>query len=354
MLFVKKHHPKNVNEIFFHQDKYERLKKMAVDNELPHIIVHGPRGSGKRTMIEILLQMVYDESVKNTRDATYKVSTSSNKIIEETIKQSDHHIVIQPTGTNYDKNLIQDVTKTYANIMPFDIFETNKNFKVIQINNLDNVSDQAQTALRRTIENYSSTCRFIMWCESLSKVILPIISRCVCIRLAAPSPVNMAFYIMSILYKENLLIPVESIREIIKHADGNIKSCLWYLNYFKANSKPQLKNGHLLEIDLKNNYNYTIEKIGKIILSSDKSQYNKQLTMFTDSVYYITITGYKNQGIMEDILDYILDVDVLSEEKKINIINEIAPIDHLRVRSRRVIYHFINMFSACKKIIYYK
>ena len=50
--------PQKVDDVFFHKDIYDRLKKMANENSIPHIIFHGEPGAGKKTMVNIFLDMI--------------------------------------------------------------------------------------------------------------------------------------------------------------------------------------------------------------------------------------------------------------------------------------------------------
>jgi replication factor C subunit 3/5 len=116
---------------------------------------------------------------------------------------SNHHIELSPgdAGLN-DRYVVQDIIKEMA---------ANKNiaaaaaataastesttgqtrpkaqFKTVVLTEVDRLSRQAQAALRRTMEKYSSTCRLILCCNSQSKVIEPVRSRCLGVRVAAPT-----------------------------------------------------------------------------------------------------------------------------------------------------------------------
>ena len=201
MFFVDKHVPQNVDDLVFHKKELELLKKMSQDESIPHIIFYGPDGAGKKTLIRLFLEMLYDSEVNKLDDSIYKVSGSGNSNTDIIIKQSNYHIVIEPNNTNFDRYLIQDVVKEYAKKVPLNVFTAKKCFKTVLINNVDNLSYYAQTSLRRTMEKYSSTCRFIMWCKSLSRVIDPIRSRCYCFRIPAPSDGDMIELIAHVSYK---------------------------------------------------------------------------------------------------------------------------------------------------------
>ena len=148
--------------------------------------------------------MLYGKEVNNIEDNNYTISGSGNKVKEVIIKQSDFHIMIEPDDKNFDKYLIQDVVKEYAKRIQINLFKSKKIFKSVIINNLDNFSYYAQTSLRRTLEKYSGTCRFIMWCKSLSKVLEPLKSRCICIRIGSPTYDELFKLALRISAKENL------------------------------------------------------------------------------------------------------------------------------------------------------
>lgn len=61
---------------------------------------------------------------------------------------------------------------------------------VVVLNEVDNLSRNAQAGLRRTMEKYTSSCRLILSCENSGRIIPPIRSRCLCIRIAAPTPLE--------------------------------------------------------------------------------------------------------------------------------------------------------------------
>ena len=179
MFFVDKYTPQSIGDAKFHIDLLNRLEHMSKNESIPHMLFYGPDGCGKKTIIKLFLEMLFDKDVHKTEDSVYTVVGSGNKAVQVVVKQSNYHIVIEPNNNNFDRYLIQDIVKEYAKKMPMSIFKTKKIFKIVLINNVDNLSYYAQTSLRRTMEKYSSTCRFIMWCTCPTRVIEPLISRCV-------------------------------------------------------------------------------------------------------------------------------------------------------------------------------
>lgn len=235
MFLIDKYTPKTSSDVTFHTDLYELIESFCKDESIPHIIFYGPDGGGKKTLIRIFLEMLFDESVNQTQDVTYTVTGSGNKPSAELIKQSNYHIVLEPKGTNFDRYLIHDVVKLYAKRFSLNIFKTKRSFKLVLINNVDNLSEYAQFSLRRTMEIYSDKCRFIMWCKSLSKVIKPLRSRCKCLNVPAPSNDDLMLFVMNIAQKENIDISRQKFKHIIDVSNGNIKTALWQLDIFKNN-----------------------------------------------------------------------------------------------------------------------
>lgn len=323
MFFVDKYIPKTVEDVIIHKDEIKLLEKMSKDDSIPHIIFYGPEGSGKKSLINLFLNMIYGKEVNKTNDSIYKVSGSGNSSTDVAIKQSNYHIVIEPNNNNFDRYLIQDVVKEYAKKALLNVFSAKKSFKTVLINNVDNLSYYAQTSLRRTMEKFSSTCRFIMWCSSLSRVIDPIRSRCYCFRIRAPSDGEMLELIAKISYKESTLLNLRDYVEIIDKANGNVKKALWLLQLKKYN------------IPYETSYDKTIDKIVELLLTCNVNACND----IRVNLYNIMITNITGTHIMKDIVRALYLSNQITEEKKLCIAEVAAKFEHNLIRGRREIIH---------------
>lgn len=316
------HDIKNIireNKYFFHTNIAKLLEIISRDNSIPHIIFYGQNGSGKRTIIKQFLEMLYDDTVHNEVDTSYMVSGSGNNELEVSIKQSNYHIIIEPNNNNFDKFLVQYIVKEYAKKKPLNVFKTNRLFKVIQINNMNNLPYYAQTALRRTMEKYSYICRFIMWTNSLSKVIEPIRSRCLCIRIPAPTYDDIFNLIFVVNLKKRLNLTVEDITNIINKSERNIKNVLWML---------ELHPYKLI-------FNESIDTImNSIIYCITK---NKIMNM-RECLYKLTSSNIENTEIIIMILKKIFMLN-LSFDKLYKIIEGASIYEYNIVRGRHEIIH---------------
>ena len=323
MFIVDKYVPKTIDNVIIHKDELAILKKMSEDESIPHLIFYGPEGSGKKTIIDLFLTMIYDDQVTKTNDSVYKVSGSGNNSTEVVIKQSNYHIIIEPNNNNFDRYLIQDVVKEYAKKVPLNVFGTKKTFKMVLINNVDNLSYYAQTSLRRTMEKFSGNCRFIMWCKSLSRVIDPIRSRCYCFRIKAPSDNEMLELMANVSFKESIKFNLSDYNEIISTANGNIKKALWFL---------QLKK---YGVSYETSYDKTIKKIVDLILTGNVSA-ELEIRGF---IYNIMITNITGTKIIKDIVKSIFSNDKVNENGKLGIAEMAAKYEHNLIRGRREIIH---------------
>ena len=223
MLWVDKHRPTRLQQLSYHGKLSQRLTSLASDpGGLPHLLFYGPPGAGKKTRIMTLLRQVFGPGAERLRLDKRTFTTPTNRTVEVNMISSNHHIEMAPgdAGLN-DRYVIQDVIKEMAqnkNIANVgssssssgakdnhSIFATNDNknnnnddetnanakkkvvYKVVVLVEVDKLTRQAQAALRRTMEKYSSSCRLILCCNNPSKVIDPVRSRCLGIRVAAPS-----------------------------------------------------------------------------------------------------------------------------------------------------------------------
>lgn len=307
---------------YFHKEILEKLKTISSDDCLPHIIFYGNPGSGKKTLINLFLEQIFDKSIYNLDDSKYNVISSGNIDNEVIVKQSDHHIIIEPGNNNFDRYLIQDIVKEYAKRYPLCIFESSREFKMVQINHLDNLSYYAQTSLRRTIEKYSKTCRFIMWCYSLSKVIEPLRSRCLCIHVPTQTEEELIKWTFNIASLEKIKLNFNILTDIVESSNGNLKDILWKLDMFQYCGR------------ITNCYQTALNSLIDEILTTHNT-----LTI-RDYIYKMMITGITSGIIIRDILDIILvKISNYSKDKIFKIINFASLYEYRLSKGRRDIIH---------------
>ena len=297
-----------------------------------HLILYGNIGSGKEYLINNLLERIYGKAGIELKEVEYTVIGYSNTKTKIMIKQSKHHIIIEPNTNGFDKYLIQDIIQDYAKSELLNIFKNRKLFKVVIINKIDNLSYYAQASLRRTMEKYSNTCKFILISDQLSKIIEPIRSRCVLVRINLPSNEQILDSLLHICYKENIEIPFIKLKEIIMNSDNKINHAIWLLEMYKYNIE-YTKNWEII-ID------YIVYNLNNFKIKNNNKLYNL-LKNIRDKFYILFITNIPTQLIIRCIMNKLLE---LNNDIKLryDIINITSLHEEKLSQGTRHIIHFDN------------
>jgi replication factor C subunit 3/5 len=209
--------PSCFSQLTFHSELNTSLKKLTAN--MPHIILYGSAGAGKLTRAHCILKELYKEvnfrrqwiTVPETRTAENKISGVGEKRKDDQeedtktvactfqmfIIESDYHVEVTPSDADHkDVHVIRFLTKRIDVISERIGDEKIKpKFKLFIINQAHLLSHVAQCAMRRIMESKSSHIRFVILSESLSSIMEPLRSRCVCFRVALPSEPEVATFV---------------------------------------------------------------------------------------------------------------------------------------------------------------
>ena len=182
-LWVEKYRPQTVDEYIFHDTAQKTaVMKMIADKSIPHLLLSGVQGSGKTTLAQILInEMDVDET----------------DVI--TINASDENSV----------DTIRDKIKSF--ITTFAMGE----FKIVHLEEADYITPNGQGVMRRMMEEYSDTARFILTCNYENKIIPAVKSRCQQFRFKAGDKVDIAEYAAGILMSEKVKFDLDTLDKYI-------------------------------------------------------------------------------------------------------------------------------------------
>lgn len=206
-LWVEKYRPKKIDDYVFQNKSHEeRFTKFIAEQSIPHLLLKGHRGTGKTTLAFIL------KNELGIADGDFKVLNASDENSVEVIRNS---------------------VKAFAQTMPLG------NFKIVLLDEADALTSKtsgssAQEALKRIMEEYSDTVRFILTCNKPHKIIPEIKSRCQEFSFNEFSKADMKVHAFHILKKEGIKnIKAEIIeayvdecypdmRKLLQNMEGNI------------------------------------------------------------------------------------------------------------------------------------
>ena len=218
-LWVEKHRPASLDALEYNTNLKTLLNRVVTCDDFPHLLLYGPSGAGKRTLTRCILQKLFGPGVQKIKSEIKEFKATSSTSTECVIFSSNFHIELTPSeADNYDRVIVNKMIKEVASSYQIDTKKQHP-FKVVVIHEVDNLTKEAQAGLRRTMEKYINTCRIIFNCESVSKVIQPIRSRCLLVRVPAPSAKDIAHVLKGISQREGFALP-DKLATKIGHVSG--------------------------------------------------------------------------------------------------------------------------------------
>ena len=218
-LLVDKCRPRTFDTIDLHRGVCLNLKRLVANGNYPHIVFYGPAGAGKHTLCSALLREIYGPGADKQKVEFRSFKTGSTTV-DIRIISSVYHVELAPSEVgNKDTVVIQQMIKELAQSPPIG----NYRFKTVVISDADCLSKQAQAGLRRTMEKYSSFCRIILIAESLSRLIPPIRSRCLPVRVKAPEIQEIQTLLSKSIMDESVKLPPSAAEQIAHACDRDMR-----------------------------------------------------------------------------------------------------------------------------------
>lgn len=193
-VYAEKYRPQKLSEIINQSHITERIKAFVKDKNVPHLLFAGPAGTGKTTMALALSSELYG---KNWKQNILSLNASDER------------------GIDVIRGKVKDFARTRS--------IGDVNFRIVLLDEADALTQEAQQALRRTMEAFTSVSRFILIGNYSSKIIEPIQSRCAVFRFKALNDADIKKFIERIVEGEKLKISDDAVQAIIYLAEGDLR-----------------------------------------------------------------------------------------------------------------------------------
>src|SRR5579872_4677308 len=195
-MWVEKYRPMKLSEIVNQKEVIGSLKALLKNiSEMPHLMFSGSAGVGKTTAALCIAREVLGDS---WREYTLELNASDERGI----------------------NMVRERVKKFAR---FSGLDTKIPFKLVILDEADEMTSDAQTALRRIIEDTSAHCRFIMIANNVSKIIEPLQSRCAVFKFTRISEEEVIDYLEEICKKEKLKYTKEGLKTLYSYSEGDMR-----------------------------------------------------------------------------------------------------------------------------------
>ena len=290
--WVEKYRPQTIDDIVQQDEVVSALKGTLTKGDLPHLIFHGPPGTGKTSTALALANQLFGG--KHMKRRVMELNASDKRGIGS----------------------VRSKIKTFASLAvpPGPV-----PYKIIILDEADSMTKDAQNALRRVIETHSAVTRFIFICNYVSKIIDPILSRCARFRFKSLERKSLIDRLRFVAEKEGLVIEGDDAYEtLVDISGGDLRKAITFLQ--SASITGQISAPMLREISGCPDERQVNHFVRTCI---EKKPWNEVEETTVDLV----LSGYDLTQVMEMMCGMIMTCPDLPDDRKAEILLKIANAD---------------------------
>jgi replication factor C subunit 2/4 len=289
--WVDKYRPKKLDDIVQQDEIKNILKKSLICGNIPHLLLYGPPGTGKTSTILACCYELYGPKI------------FSDRVIELNASDERGINVVRTKITDFARKSLCNPDKAYPS----------PDFKIIILDEADAMTTEAQSALRKVIEEFSGTTRFCFICNYINQIIDPIISRCMKFRFKPILEKNILMKLEDICHKENFKLDNTILKNINNISKGDTRKSIMILQNLKYIY--DFKKGNITKTDIYNITGYISEKlIEKVFLKCIHK--DSKIEDIFKIVDFLKLKGYPVNSILFSLNKIILECKDLNDEVK--------------------------------------
>lgn len=330
-LFSDKYTPASFDDITFNHEASTKLRACSQAENIPHIVIKGSEGSGRKTFAILYLMSKFNLDYIHIKSQPIEIKNSS-KTIELQMLHSDYHYQIDPSIHGvYDRIILQSFIKDILQSKPVN----GSPYHIVIVNNADKLTVEAQQSLRRTLEKSTSNSRFIFIVNQESTLIEALVSRCVQIRLGAPTNEQIISVLENICKCERIQYIPEQLQQITDFSGRNLAKSMTLLQNIHLNSHKLLETKTVLNFeDINENDKYIAEMADMIMIAKTPQEIQKLRESASDLLVHCVDPVKIIKGLF-----YNLFIRMKNESKKHNLIEIMSKYENTLKQGSKPIYH---------------
>ncbi|ESZ99263.1 activator 1 41 kDa subunit [Sclerotinia borealis F-4128] len=209
--WVEKYRPKGLGDVTAQDHTITILQRTLQSSNLPHMLFYGPPGTGKTSTVLALAKELYGPELIKSRVLELNASDERGiSIVREKVK-------------DFARMQLSNPSPGYREKYPCPPY------KIIILDEADSMTQDAQSALRRTMETYSRITRFCLICNYVTRIIDPLASRCSKFRFKSLDKGNAVVRVREIAVKEGVKLEEGAVEALIKCSEGDLRKAITYL-----------------------------------------------------------------------------------------------------------------------------
>jgi replication factor C subunit 3/5 len=209
--WVEKYRPNSLDSVVAHEDILSTLRHLMNSGNMPHLLLYGPPGTGKTTTIKACAYYLYGK--ERVRANVLEMNASDDRGIDVVRQQ-----IREFSSTSSIFSMMGPSSSSGSGPIA--------NFKLVVLDEADQMSHDAQAALRRVIEKYTKNVRFCILCNHINKVIPALQSRCTRFRFAPVKKSAMMPRLKYVAEQENVRYTTEGLAAAFRLSHGDLRRCL--------------------------------------------------------------------------------------------------------------------------------
>jgi DNA polymerase III delta prime subunit len=221
--------PKTLSEVTAQDNTIQVLSRTLQSTNLPHMLFYGPPGTGKTSTILALAKQLYGPDLIKSRVLELNASDERGiSIVRAKVKDfARQQLSTAPTYNVMTDN--KDGADGEAKMVRYRDKYPCPPFKIIVLDEADSMTQDAQSALRRTMETYSKMTRFCLVCNYVTRIIDPLASRCSKFRFKSLDQTNAVERVEAIARLEGVKMDEGVSQELVRVAEGDLRKAITFL-----------------------------------------------------------------------------------------------------------------------------